>query len=135
MKKQQIGMVRYKTTKADFAKFKKFCEEALDAYRLRDWDVSYAHKLLDEHMAQNRMVVSDQKSTIILSTDWECEPDDEFDKDNIVNDESLRDTAWHEVEHLLFMPFISLLEELGVSSKTLSRIEHQILAKLENARQ
>ena len=79
------------TTKRHFAIFKAECERCIRLYRIVGWRVEYAHEKMDNR-AEYRCNYADRTAELVLSSHW---------KDDHVTDERVRDSARHEVIHLL----------------------------------
>lgn len=81
------------TTKMQFNKFKKYCEDYKKKFGLENWTIYYEHKVIKEGYANNSggdLWVA----TIRFAKEWPYE-------DKLYDDKFIRETARHEILHLI----------------------------------
>jgi len=113
-----------KTTKADFALFKKECRRWLVKFGLVGWDVAFEHKDCDGSCATAALNASQHYAVITLGTDMAGY--------NFYGKESIKAWAFHEVCHVLFADYSDLAQRREYSASEHDRVEHAIIVTLEN---
>jgi len=88
--------MKVRCTSRDYVRFICFCREYLHRFHLGQWEVKYKFNQgeTSEKLANCAFGVNSLHATITLYADWSPE--------NEVTEKTLRETALHEVLHLLF---------------------------------
>lgn len=113
-----------KTTKKQFELFKKYCLQYQRELNLLDWDLAYEHsKIKSGAYAQAGRSLEDMNGTITFTTDW----DDEVDK---LNPQNIKETAKHEMLHLLLGQLSLLAQSRYITYREIEIAEHSVINKL-----
>jgi hypothetical protein len=109
----------FKTTKADYKRFCKYCDKYIKKSKYTHWDVDYSHEdIVPEHMAENSFDEEDKTATITLNTTlYPIE----------VTASVLEETAYHEVCHIILARLLRLSEERFTTEKDLRDEEHDVI--------
>jgi hypothetical protein len=117
-----------KTTKKDFAFFKKECKHWLKIFGLKEWATCYSHNPCNEDdLSWTIISRGDSKNvTFGLAPVWpEGSP---------VTSSELKWSAFHEVMHLLMADYDRLAtSRFDVPEERLAAAEHEIIMRLGNA--
>lgn len=111
----------YKTTKKDFAEFKKESEYWIIYFGLINWDMHYEHEELKDSRAQCWVNVDGKRCDISLASKWILTP-----KKN-----GIKLVAFHEICELMIRP-LSYLAESTYSGEYVQGATHDIIRRLEN---
>ncbi len=111
-----------KTTKTDFAYFKKYVKKWVDVFELNDWKVYFEQVEMDDFIGYCTADVCNRMVTITLGLDWNSE----------ITKKSLDEVAFHEVVELLLAPYHNIAQERSFSPSSLEKVSHQIIRTLEN---
>ena len=109
-----------KTTKKDFEVFKKECEKWIEFFGLKDWRVEYEHRPLDNARADVEADIMNKWAVITMSKDQE-------DKKHI------KESAFHEVCHLLHYGFDFIKKDKGHSEDVWDRECESFVRRMENS--
>jgi len=115
-----------KTTRADFAIFRREVEKWIKAFGLYDWEVDVVHGGVEDsnHAAECLYQVDARRATIRLSKEFTH--GSEFTKDDI------RQAAIHEVGELLLARLVFLAESRSVTYEQIEEAHHDVIARLLN---
>lgn len=116
-----------KTTKNHFEIFKREARRMIKELGLLDWDVYFVHEEFkkDSHsLAQCRVHYTDKSATLALNKDFE---------DGDVSPKFIRQTARHEVFHLLLARLEGVAKERFVNGNELYEADEEVVNRLENA--
>ena len=119
---------KYETTAEHFEAFKAEARRFIDMFGLWDWRVDFEHSYQEDSFAVcEHNTTSGKIATLILSTDWSgTEP----------TLESLRQSAFHEVCHILLADTYDAACCLDLSPMQrhlhIDRAHHAIIRRLEN---
>jgi len=122
---EAIKMKEYHTTAAHFELFKKECRKWIDFFELNDWEIYFQHTKSDGKFSGIEWNSDDLIATIILSKDWTP------GKNNIVTAAALKDSALHEVVHLLFGRIEGLALDRFLTKKELEKESEAMVHKLK----
>ena len=116
-----------KITPKHFTIFKTECQKWIEIFGLKNWQINYVHKKLENARARTRFNCVGGIATIFLNTNWSEEASYEFD----VND--VRRSAFHEICELL----LGRLNDMVVQRYALHEADteeeiHRIIRILEN---
>lgn len=115
-KKEQI-------TKKHYELFKKYCLEHINKLGLLGWKVYFEFKYIEDLYASTSVNLEGRIALITLSTHWD------FGRE--LNQESLNETAKHEVHHLLLFRFSKLARYRFIRSDELEEAEEEIIRILD----
>jgi len=111
----------YKTTKKDFAEFKKEAEYWIEYFGLINWDMHFQHIHIEEFRAQCWVNVPGKRCDIELATEWGLPP----------KKKGIKLVAFHEVCELMLRA-LSLMAEGRYANLTVQSETHDIIRRLEN---
>ncbi|MDY6857232.1 MAG: hypothetical protein SWO11_21525 [Thermodesulfobacteriota bacterium] len=114
-----------KTTKKDFEIFKEECEKWIEKFGLKDWEVKYSHKFLDNKRAAEIVYnIAGRLATITFPASI-----DKADK----TEDYIRSAAFEEICHLLLAPTYNMMDKrYGLTEEEVNMEEHRIIRILEN---
>ena len=118
--------MRKPTTKKHFEYFCLHCEKAVRRYGLSNWVVNYRHSELKE---EGYIAATEWNST---SMEAYIRLNKSIDKEELVNNEILREVAIHEVRHILLGQINDLLENY-YADEFIDPMIHDLIQRLENA--
>lgn len=126
---------RFNTTKKDFEKFQKHFMDAIAAYKLGNWTITFNHKYLKNNRAEVVPDLEEETAEVILSTNWKAVKEDDEDEfiEYVVTALNIKKTAWHEARHLLFQPLVTMLGRYNADDGEVGHLEHVMIAKMEHA--
>lgn len=113
-----------KTTKQDYATFKKYADYWLKELGLTDWHVYFKHGKLSDAYAQTSYHVSSRTATMTFNTSW-----DEY---RPITDDSIRKNALHETLHILTAPLFVEGTARYTTELDIEAAEHSIVTRLTN---
>jgi len=111
----------YKTTKKDFAEFKKECEKWIEYFHLNNYEHFFAHEDAKGRRARCWYDLVGRVTTIILGTKWEEVPEKH----------EIRRAAFHEACELLLSGLVILAENM-FDKNHVAKQTHEIIRRLEN---
>ena len=111
----------YKTTKKDFAEFKKEAEYWQKYFGLINWDFFYDHNKNDGSRASIFANVQGRNVTFLLATEWNYPAEKN----------EVKRCAFHEVCELMLLG-LGALAEHGYSRVVVDTRTHDIIRRLEN---
>jgi len=111
----------YKTTKKNFAEFKKECEYWIEYFGLSDWQIHFDHCEVKDGRASCWADIIGKLCTIELSTEWNASP---------VKWE-IKKVAFHEICELLINQ-LGVLAKWGHSIDIVNEQLHYVIRRLEN---
>jgi len=111
----------YKTTKKDFATYKKECEFWIEYFGLKHWEVCYYHADVDNAAGSCRVDLVDGSASILLGTMFYIP----------VTKREIQLTAFHEVCELM-SSHIWVRMEKWYSKPLVQKWIHDIIRRLEN---
>jgi hypothetical protein len=111
-----------KTTKKDFALFKKECEKWIEIFGLKGWRVYIEHKIPPKGKAWCELDLENRIATIIMNLDWD---DDKCDYE-------IRKTAFHESCELLLGRMDVVSKWRHSSESEIDEARHEVIRILEN---
>ena len=114
-----------KTTNKHFELFKKECNYWLDKLKLDDFEANYYH----ENISYNKADASVSADYKYRRADFTFSIDD-FDKDTF-NDEYIKNTAKHEVLHLLVGEMKDLAQDRYIIKDEIIKADERLIRKLE----
>ena len=102
-----------RTTKAQFALFKRTCLGCIRRWGISSWQIEICHEDLGDKLAQCGTQVHDRLAWLSFSTSVPKEQESELTRDNIIR------LARHETTHLLIAPLadVLIIRELTASHK------------------
>jgi len=103
-----VGPVR--TTKDHFERFVDCCKHFISEWGLTDWDVRYTHKTDPQNMATCIVDADSHIAVINMSRSW-----------NSIDDHLVRETAMHEVAHILYGDMICAAVNRYLTEQELTR--------------
>lgn len=112
-----------KLTEKHYKLFQNYCFEYQKKFELMNWNIAFEFKKLGDGRAQAAFDLEAHNVTLGLNTEW---------NETVVkySDEKLKDTAKHEMLHVL----LARLGELGqyryVMQRELVAAEHEVIQKL-----
>lgn len=112
-----------KTTKQHFEVFKGECQKWIDILKLDNWDVHYRWYLDKNSRGSCSTDLDGYVATLELSKEWR-----NYDK---LTDDDIKQTAKHEVIHLLLARLSQNARARYVSSDDLGESEEELVRKLE----
>lgn len=116
-----------KITKAHFEIFKTECQKWIEIFGLKNWQINYVHKKLEDSRASTSFNCVGGIATIFLNTNWDEKASYEFD----VND--VRKSAFHEICELLLGRLNNMVEQrYGLHVQDIEEEIHRIIRILEN---
>jgi len=114
------GLV-YKTTKKEFAQFKKTVKWWINYFGLKNWEVKIFHEYSEDARAFYNFDTCGMICRITLSTEWNYAP----------GPYGIKQSAFHEVCEILLAP----IDDLGhnyFNRDFISEKKHDIIRRLEN---
>jgi hypothetical protein len=116
----------WETTKRDFEKFVKYCNQEIVKHRLGNWVVAYEHCEIDDgDLAEVEYTMKLCDAIIRLGLTWDAK----------ITDSKLRMVAYHEVMHLVLCKLRDLAEMRYVQGiGTIEDEEHIVINVLAGAR-
>lgn len=113
-----------RTNKRHYALFKREVKYWLNRFGLSEWRVTTFHQSGDVKDARASYVAyaEDRVCSIFLEPDW---------GDNIVTDELIKRSAFHEVVHVLFCRLTSLANTRCVPVGMIDEEEHVVVHRLQ----
>jgi hypothetical protein len=121
MKKKKLP--KDKITKEHFELFKKYCLEHINKLGLLGWKIYFDFKHIDDFYASCNVNLGGRIALITLSTHWD------FARE--LNQETLKETAKHEVHHLLLFRFSKLAKYRFIRNDELEEAEEEIIRILD----
>ncbi len=116
-----------KTTRADFELFKRECERCIRILGLTEWRICYEHAKCEEDGNVAECLTSYCGQHVVLRL--------ELDRESLPNtNESIKNTARHEVLELLLSTFAALNNSRwNVSEEETNHIRHELINRLLNS--
>ena len=112
-----------KTTKKQFEEFKEECEKWIEFFGLRDWHIDICHEDIGKNaIARCGRLYEDKLAEISYNLNM----DDDIRY-------SIKETAFHEVCHVLLGEFALLAQDPKAREEELENAEHTIVQKLVNS--
>lgn len=112
-----------KTTKQDYKYFKSRVLHWQKELGQVDWAIHFKHEKLNGMFAETRMANDSHVAVVSLSSNWE---------DDVVSDEQLNRTAFHEVLHVVMSDLVSEAKARYAVEYDIDRAEHAVIRILEN---
>lgn len=114
-----------KTTDRDFELFKEHFRIYADMFGLRDWEIFFFHKKLDNAFAclSTNNYMRDRVASVTLTTEWS-------DCTELTDAEIIR-SAKHEAIELLVADICSLAEARFVTEDEIALARHSLVRRLE----
>lgn len=113
-----------KFTQEDFEFFKKECAYWIERYGLKQWNVIFFHKQLNERDAETYTDIENFFAQISLTKSFK----ENQDEDKIKN---LKQAAKHEIFHILFAKLKSKAKWRYATDYQIDEAEHEIIRILE----
>lgn len=115
-----------KTTEQHFELFKKEVKKYIEEFGLKGWEVSYEHKCKDEdNYSSLRYSMMNRTATFSLTKNW-------GDEVTPLTSEAIRESALHEVLHLLLARFYTLAGARFIEEEELREEDEAIVTNLVN---
>lgn len=111
----------YKTTKKDFAEFKKEAEYWIEYFGLKNWQVTFSHKIMNDARADCVVDMSGRICVLGLAIPFQ----------NIPIQYEIKKCAFHEVCEILLCP-LDNYAKFGYGSQLVEEKTHDIIRRLEN---
>lgn len=121
-------MKTIKTTKKHFELFKKECLELQNKYHLGHWTISFLWEDIDSKGYDGAMIETYYTKHATLTLDTDINKENLGDK-NI--EESVIESAKHEMIHLLCRDLVSLAYDRHASEKEIEKQEESLVRKIE----
>jgi len=112
-----------KTTKRQFQLFKSEAQKWLNKFGLTDWHVEFEHAKINPDCNAEVYTPSLPSMKVLLTLNLEPDRED-------YPDEEIKETALHEVLHVLFMRFSCLAKWRYSTELELDEAEHAIVFRL-----
>ena len=114
-----------KTTKKHFGIFVTEGQKIIDDLGLHDWEIQYTHGNVDDaNNAECAYMIGAKAGWLRLALDW--------GDNDALDDQAIKETAWHEVFHILIAYFEYLGKERFVQEKDFQIESHTIIQRLVN---
>lgn len=114
----------HKTTKEDFEIFRKEAKKYIDIFELNNWEVAFAITKKEGVMGSCEHSLQGYTATLFLCNKWE-------DEIKPCTPETIKETAKHEVIHLLLGRFSECGEARFVNRDELNEAEEELVRRLE----
>ena len=113
------------TTDKHFEIFIKESEKIVDDLGLKDWNVQYTHGDVDEeNNAECAYMIGAKSVWLKLALEW-------GEKD-VLDDQAIKETAWHEVFHILLAQLEYLAKARFIQERELLIESHTLIQRLVN---
>jgi len=99
-----------RTTKDHFEQFVDYCKHFISEWGLTDWDVRFTHKMDKGNLATCTVEAESHIAIVNMSRSWAR-----------VDDELIRDTAMHEIAHILIGDVTCAAASRYISEQDLNR--------------
>jgi predicted SprT family Zn-dependent metalloprotease len=113
-------MGRYKTTKKHLKIFIEECLKWIDFFGLKGWEAEFKHKKSKDSYGGGYLWTNAMACEIYLSSSWPEKP----------TEKQVRNTAKHEIAHLLLRPVVGLASEMYSYEGMVESREHEIINKI-----
>jgi hypothetical protein len=115
--------MKIRCTPQDYVKFIGYCREYIDRFHLGQWEIVYKFdkKKESDKLAHCEFGVNALHAKITLYADWSPQ--------NEVTDKTLRETALHEVLHLMFAD-LTYAEICSKGEVLIREREHEVINRI-----